>query len=127
LLRFDPQHQHGLSAMSTPNPTATPSPAPAPASPNAAAPAGGPPNNGKRRRIMTFVAVGFAAFGLLWFIFWYFVLSERERTDDAYVTGNQLTVSAQVAGTVVGVAVDNTDLVTAGQVLVRLDPTDAET
>jgi membrane fusion protein, multidrug efflux system len=85
------------------------------------------PANGKRRRIMSLVAGSFAALGLLWFIFWFIVLSERERTDDAYVTGNQLTVSAQVAGTVVGVAVNNTDLVQAGQVLVRLDPTDSET
>jgi len=85
------------------------------------------PTNGKRRRIMTIVAASFAALGLLWFILWFVVLSERERTDDAYVSGNQLTVSAQVAGTVVGVLANNTDLVKAGQLLVRLDPTDAET
>ena len=85
------------------------------------------PANGKRRRIMTIVAGSFAALGLLWFILWFVVLSERERTDDAYVSGNQLTVSAQVAGTVVSVLANNTDLVRAGQVLVRLDPTDAET
>ncbi len=76
---------------------------------------------------MTIVAASFAALGLVWFIVWFLVLSERERTDDAYVSGNQLTVSAQLAGTVVGVFVNNTDLVRAGQVLVRLDPTDADT
>jgi membrane fusion protein (multidrug efflux system) len=101
--------------MSTPNPTpdsGDPTPTPA---------------NGKRRKILAIVIASFALLGLLWFLWWFFVLSERERTDDAYVSGNQVTVSSQLAGTVVGVAVNNTDLVQAGQVLVRLDPTDAET
>jgi membrane fusion protein (multidrug efflux system) len=83
--------------------------------------------NGKRRKILTIVATVFAVLGLLWFVLWYVVLSEREKTDDAYVSGNQVTVTAQIAGTVVGINANNTDLVSAGQVLVRLDPTDAET
>ncbi len=83
--------------------------------------------NGKRRRILTIVATLFAVLGLLWFVLWYVVLSEREKTDDAYVNGNQVTVTSQIAGTVVGIYANNTDLVNAGQVLVRLDPTDAAT
>jgi membrane fusion protein (multidrug efflux system) len=83
--------------------------------------------NGRRRRILTIVASVFAVLGLLWFVLWYVVLSEREQTDDAYVNGNQVTVTSQIAGTVVGVYANNTDLVNAGQVLVRLDPTDAGT
>jgi membrane fusion protein (multidrug efflux system) len=83
--------------------------------------------NGKRRRILTIVATVFAVLGLLWFVLWYVVLSEREKTDDAYVNGNQVTVTSQIAGTVIGVYANNTELVNAGQVLVRLDPTDAGT
>ncbi len=83
--------------------------------------------NGKRRRILTIVATAFAVLGLLWFVLWYVVLSEREKTDDAYVSGNQVAVTSQIAGTVVGIYANNTELVSAGQVLVRLDPTDAET
>jgi membrane fusion protein (multidrug efflux system) len=83
--------------------------------------------NGKRRRILTIVASVFAVLGLLWFVLWYLVLSEREQTDDAYVNGNQVTVTAQIAGTVIGVYANNTELVGAGQLLVRLDPTDADT
>ena len=83
--------------------------------------------NGRRRRILTIVASVFAVLGILWFLLWFVVLSEREKTDDAYVGGNQVSVTAQIAGTVVGVHADNTDLVNAGQVLVRLDPTDAGT
>jgi membrane fusion protein, multidrug efflux system len=94
----------------------TPSEAAVPATPN-----------GKRRRILTIVASVFAVLGLLWFVLWYVVLSEREKTDDAYVNGDQVTITAQSAGTVVGIFASNTALVNAGQVLVRLDPTDAET
>ena len=83
--------------------------------------------NGKRRRILTVVAGVFAVLGILWFVLWYVVLSERERTDDAYVSGNQVAVTSQIAGTVVGVYANNTDLVSAGEVLVRFDPTDAQT
>ena len=85
------------------------------------------PTNGKRRRILTIVAAVFLVIGILWFALWYIVLSEREKTDDAYVNGDQVTVTSQIAGTVVGVFTSNTQLVNAGQVLVKLDPTDAET
>jgi membrane fusion protein (multidrug efflux system) len=83
--------------------------------------------NGKRRRILTLIALIFIVIGVLWGLFWFFVLSERERTDDAYVNGNRVVISSQVAGTVVAVLTDDTQLVTAGQVLVRLDPIDAQT
>ncbi len=54
------------------------------------------------------------------------MFSLREVTDDAYVNGNQVIVSSQVPGTVVAVLADDTERVEAGQVLVRLDPTDAD-
>ncbi|QYM79479.1 HlyD family secretion protein [Horticoccus luteus] len=45
-----------------------------------------------------------------------------EKTDDAYITGHVHQVSAQVAGRVQTVLVDDNDDVKAGQVLARLDP-----
>ena len=42
-------------------------------------------------------------------------------TDDAFVAGNVVTVAAQASGTVVAIETDNTRLVQAGEVLVRLD------
>jgi membrane fusion protein (multidrug efflux system) len=81
---------------------------------------------GRRRRILTIIAMVFLAIAIAWGLFWFFVLSLRERTDDAYVNGNKVVISAQVAGTVVAVLTDDTQLVTAGQVLVRLDPADAQ-
>jgi membrane fusion protein (multidrug efflux system) len=83
--------------------------------------------NGKRRVILTIIALVFITLGVLWGLYWFLVLSKRERTDDAYVNGNKVVISSQVVGTVVAVLTDDTQLVTAGQVLVRLDPVDAET
>src|ERR1700692_3128114 len=82
---------------------------------------------GKRRKVLTRIAVVFIVIGLLWGLFWLLVLSKRERTDDAYVNGNKVVISPQVAGTVIAVLTDDTQFVRAGQVLVRLDPIDAET
>jgi len=82
---------------------------------------------GKRRRVLGLIAAVFIAIGLLWGLFWLLVLSKRERTDDAYVNGNKVVISAQVSGTVIAVLTDDTQLVKAGQVLVRLDPIDAAT
>jgi membrane fusion protein (multidrug efflux system) len=89
-----------------------------------AAPASG---NGKRTKILLIIALIFIVLGALWAAYWVLVLSKRERTDDAYVNGNKVVISAQVAGTVVAVLADDTQLVKAGQVLVRLDPIDAQT
>jgi membrane fusion protein (multidrug efflux system) len=84
-------------------------------------------NPGKRRRALQIVAGIFILAGLLWFLLWFFVLSTRVSTDNAYVGGNQVAISAQVPGTVVAILADNTQRVEAGQVLVKLDSTDADT
>jgi membrane fusion protein (multidrug efflux system) len=88
--------------------------------------AGNPPN-GKRRGILLLIAAIFIAVGVLWAAYWVLVLSKREKTDDAYVNGNRVVISSQVSGTVIAVLTDDTQRVNAGQVLVKLDPTDAQT
>lgn len=90
-------------------------------------PPAAPPANGKRRKILSLIAVIFIVLGLLWALYWVLVLSKREQTDDAYVNGNKVVISAQISGTVIAVLADDTQLVKAGQVLVRLDPIDAQT
>ncbi len=82
--------------------------------------------NGKRRAILLTIAVVFIVAGIAWYLLWLLVFSLRETTDDAYVNGNQVTISAQVPGTVIAVLADDTQRVEAGQVLVKLDPTDAD-
>src|SRR6266478_8657173 len=85
------------------------------------------PANGKRRRILLLIAAIFIVIGASWAAYWTLVLAKREKTDDAYVNGNKVVLSAQIAGTVIAVLADDTQLVKAGQVLVKLDPIDAQT
>ena len=103
-------------------PLAAPNPAPtAPAAPAAAAPAG----NGRRRTALLgvtgVVLLGFIAYGAYWAL----VLNHFESTDNAYVQGNVVQLTPQVAGTVIAISADDTDFVKAGQPLVKLDPADA--
>jgi membrane fusion protein (multidrug efflux system) len=85
------------------------------------------PTPARRRRILILIALIFIGLGALWAAYWILVLSKREQTDDAYVNGNKVVISPQISGTVIAVLADDTQLVTAGQVVVRLDPIDAET
>ena len=51
--------------------------------------------------------------------------AQRQSTDNAYVAGNVVQVTPQVAGAVQAILADDTDRVRAGQVLVQLDAADA--
>ena len=79
-----------------------------------------------RRRLLAIAGGIFVLLGALWAAWWAVFERHHERTDDAYVQGNVVQVTPQVAGTVVGVAVDDTDYVKAGQPLVTLDRADSE-
>ncbi|KRE92440.1 hemolysin D [Frateuria sp. Soil773] len=83
-------------------------------------------NPAKRRRALLIVTAVFVLAAVLWVLLWLFVFSTREKTDNAYVGGNQVAISAQVPGTVVAILADDTQRVEAGQVLVKLDGTDAD-
>ena len=56
---------------------------------------------------------------------WLLYGSHYQSTDDAYVAGDMVNVMPQVGGTVVSIGADETDLVRAGQELIKIDPTDA--
>ena len=74
------------------------------------------------------------AFGIFFFIliittaltalYWFFFLKDYQSTEDAYVNGNQVMISSQVAGNVRQINVENMDFVHAGDVLLELDDTD---
>lgn len=83
-------------------------------------------DSAKRSRALLIVTVVFVLAGLTWFLLWFFVFSTRVSTDNAYVGGNQVALSSQVPGTVIAILTDDTQHVAAGQVLVRLDSTDAD-
>jgi len=90
-------------------------------------PAEAPAENGNRRRVLLIITAALVAITIAALLWWKLVLSVRETTTDAYVAGHQVSISSQVPGTVVEVRVEDTQLVHAGDVLVRLDPADADT
>ena len=64
--------------------------------------------------------------GILAAFYWLFFLKDIESTEDAYVGGNPIMVSGQVAGNVAKINVDNMDKVRAGDILIELDDTNAK-
>jgi membrane fusion protein (multidrug efflux system) len=80
----------------------------------------------KRKIAMTILAIVFLGIGLIWLIY-YLIWGQFEvYTDDAYVNGNLVQAMAQVPGTVVQINVDDTFLVTKGQEIIKLDPSDMQ-
>ena len=79
-----------------------------------------------RRRTLVLLLGAFALAGAAWAAWWQAVGRYYESTDNAYVAGNLVEVTPQAAGTVIAIGADDTERVEAGQVLVRLDPADAE-
>ncbi|RDE76903.1 EmrA/EmrK family multidrug efflux transporter periplasmic adaptor subunit [Haemophilus parainfluenzae] len=69
--------------------------------------------------LLLLIAIGSAAY-------WFFFIKDFEETEDAYVSGNQVMVSSQVAGNISKINVDNMDPVQAGDVLLELDDTNAK-
>ena len=79
---------------------------------------------GKRRRVMLIIASIFLIVATVLLLRWLLVSRYYEETDNAYVQGNVVQITPQIAGTVVKIHVDDTDLVKAGQLLASLDPAD---
>lgn len=82
-------------------------------------------NPAKRKRLLTILALIFLIAGTIWGIRWFLHSRGHESTDDAYVAGNLVRATPRVAGSVVAVLADDTDFVKQGQVVVKLDDTDA--
>jgi len=124
--RIDKQTENATPANPAP-PTSLPRAPDAARAPDAPSP--GMPYVRRKRRNRRFglvalaliVILAGAAFAYYWFTYAIWVVS----TDDAYVGGDLVAVTAREAGTVVGLQADNTQGVTRGQLLMHLDPMDA--
>ncbi|EIJ47925.1 multidrug resistance A (translocase) transmembrane secretion protein [Herbaspirillum sp. GW103] len=80
--------------------------------------------NGKRKRQLILLTLALLLIAAACFLYWFLHARFYEETDDAYVGGNVVQISAQVGGTVVAVKADDTQVVKAGQQLVALDAAD---
>ncbi|MGC1784403.1 MAG: HlyD family secretion protein [Acidobacteriaceae bacterium] len=81
------------------------------------------PRRSNRRRIFIIGGVVLALIigGLYWWHSTYY-----ETTDDAQIDGNLVQISARISGNIIGVNVEDNQQVQKGQVLVTIDPRDAQ-
>lgn len=83
-----------------------------------------PTTHPARKRLLLIATGAFIVLALGYGAWWALFGSHFESTDDAYVHGNLVQITPQVPGTVVAIEADDTEMVKAGQPLVRLDPAD---
>ena len=92
--------------------------------PVAAAPERG--NAPARRRWLLVLALVVAVAALAWLVFGVLLAKPEQDTDDAYVAGDVVAITARDPGTVLALHADNTETVKAGQPLIDLDPATAD-
>jgi len=97
--------------------TDTQTPAPA------AAPAGNPR---ARRRALTILGVVVVIGAIVWAVFHFLLAAPEQETDDAYVAGDVVAITARDPGQVTAIHADNTQVVKAGQPLIDLDAATAD-
>ena len=101
--------------MSSPNPNTADTPA-----------VQAPPANNRRGFLLRLLLVVIVLAAIAWTA-WYFIVGRwYESTDDAYINGNIVQITPRIAGTVVSITADDGDMVQQGEVLVKLDRSDAD-
>ena len=83
-------------------------------------------NRGARRRWLMILAAVIVVAALAWLLFGVILAGPEQDTDDAYVAGDVVSITARDPGTVLALHADNTEMVKAGQPLIDLDPATAE-
>ena len=78
----------------------------------------------RRRGLIALAAVVLLA-GAAWAFFWHGYARWRISTDNAYVGGNIVQLTAEIPGTVRAIHARETETVAVGQTLLELDPSDA--
>ncbi|MFO1351774.1 MAG: efflux RND transporter periplasmic adaptor subunit [Gammaproteobacteria bacterium] len=85
-----------------------------------------PTANRKRKPLLIGLSAAVALATGVYGAYWALIARHFESTDDAYVAGNIVQITPQVAGTVIAIKADDTDYVQSGEPLVTLDPADAD-
>ncbi len=104
-------------------PDTPPSP-PAPPTPAPPTPPAGNPRARKRGLMLLGLVVLIAA--IVWAVFHFLLAKPEQETDDAYVAGDVVAITARDPGTVLAIHADNTQMVRAGQPLIDLDAATAD-
>ena len=85
------------------------------------------PTTPPRSRLGQLLGIIVVVIALIGITLWWLLAGQyRETTEDAYVDGNVVAVTAQVSGVVTAIGADNTDFVKAGRNVVTLDDADAK-
>ena len=85
-----------------------------------------PPTNKRRSFLLRLLLVVIVLAAIAWTA-WYFIVGRwYESTDDAYINGNIVQITPRIAGTVISITADDGDMVQQGEVLVKLDRSDAD-
>lgn len=92
-------------------------------SPPVAAPAGNPQG---RKRALTILGVVVVIGAIVWAVFHFLLAAPEQETDDAYVAGDVVSITARDPGQVTAIHADNTQVVKAGQPLIDLDAATAD-
>ncbi len=79
-------------------------------------------NGSRRQRGFVILGAVIVIAGLAYGAYWFFDARFYETTDDAYVSGNIVTITSRENATVVALHADNTQTVQRGQLLVEMDP-----
>lgn len=83
-------------------------------------------NNKKRNYVFTILSSILLLIGIAYFGYWFVHGRYFKYTNDAYVSGNPVMVTAQVPGIVTKIYVQDADFVQKNTPLVQIDPTDHE-
>lgn len=83
-------------------------------------------NDQKRKYVLIGITLLFIITAVIYAIYYVVVLSKQVQTDNAYVGGNLITLSSQIEGNVQEIRADETQRVTVGTEVIKLDPVDAE-
>lgn len=87
-----------------------------------------PPAGRSRARRVGLSVLGIVVLvaALVWAVFHFLLASPEEETDDAYVAGDVVSITARDPGQVLAIRADNTETVRRGQPLIDLDPATAD-